>query len=196
MYVKPICNLALSGNHLTHNYKQQAAFRTTTGIYLKFSHFSSPFRSANLKSLHVWYIVNNSDKKFIAGAAIANRHLRVSVVRTPSSSYSLRMAAETIVAMPRAHNEKLRRLLLHNFEMDLGDWASGSSPCSMGIEVEEASLSWVLPCSVSVDGSDGVGASFSASLLREFGLEPASSRVSDRSFYRIYIPSSETCPAT
>ena len=87
------------------------------------------------------------------------------VVRTPSSSYSLRTAAETIIAMPRAQIEKLRGLLLHNFEIDLGDWASGSAPCSMVIEIEEASSSTVVSGSVPVDGSDGVGVDFSVSSL-------------------------------
>lgn len=83
------------------------------------------------------------------------------VVRAPSSSYSLRTAAETFIAMPRAQ----RRLLLNNFEIDLGDWASGSAPCSMAIEIEEASSSTVVSSSVSVDGSDGVGVDFSVSSL-------------------------------
>ena len=168
----------------------QSTSRITTDIHLlllKPSHFSSPARSANLKNLHVLYMVNNNDKKFIRGAAIANRHLRVSVVRTPSSSYSLKTAAATIIAMPRAHSEKFRRLLLRYFEMDLGERASGSAPFSMVIEVEDVSLSRVVPGSVPLGGSDGVGAGLSVSLLEGYRLRSVSVRVSTQPIYRIRI---------
>ena len=67
--------------------------------------------------------------------------------------------------MPKAQIEKVRRLLRHNLEMDWGDWASGSAPCSMVIEVEEASSPTVVSGSVPVNGSDGVGVGFSVSSL-------------------------------
>lgn len=98
--------------------------------------------------------------------------------------------------MPKAQIEKVRRLLRHNLEMDWGDWASGSAPCSMVIEVGEASLSRVVLGSVPVDGRDRVGVDSSVSLLEGVGVRSVSFRVSNQSVYWVRIPSSTTCSVT